>query len=452
MSEKDVLHREPVDGEKVISGEEKRESHHHHHHSSHHHHSHHHRKHRKRSSNDREKKNAFVSFLKEHKTWIINAVFLLVILVLLVLLAWSHDGFLFGGKSEESTNITENTVQIETSVFTKKQLLVSEAIPYYLDPNNTETVTEVYKAFGGSKSALNVGRPVTVMYYVTGLPAGAKAVSAVLELSENEDLSDALKYSLDLANSKMDVYNLKTGTKYYYRITLTLDPAATIGTIGSFETEASPRIMNIEGGYNLRDIGGWKTTDGGVLRQGLLYRGCEIDGAVEEKYTITDRGLQQMIGDLGIRFDMDLRSSAEVGEKPSALGKNVLHKYYGVDMYKGIFPEKQASILREIFSDLADPANYPIYMHCTYGRDRSGTICYLLEALLGVSDEDLLREYELSAFTDSYVNRADFDEFVSVIQAMEGNTTKEKVEGFLLSVGVTPEEIASLRAIYLEQE
>ena len=106
--------------------------------------------------------------------------------------------------------------------------------------------------------------------------------------------------------------------------------------------------------------------------------------------------------------------------------------------------------VRALFADLADPNNYPMYLHCTYGRDRTGTICYLLEALLGVSDTDLRREYELTTFAYGSVASEDFAAFVTGIDVMEGSTTQEKVENYLLSIGVTPEEIESIRSIFLE--
>jgi hypothetical protein len=88
-------------------------------------------------------------------------------------------------------------------------------------------------------------------------------------------------------------------------------------------------------------------------------------------------------------------------------------------------------------------------MHCTHGKDRTGTVCYLLEALLGVSDSDLRKDYELSVFTYSKLDFEEFAVFVDRIDRMEGARTQEKVEGYLLSVGVTADEIASIRSIYL---
>ena len=287
-------------------------------------------------------------------------------------------------------------------------------------------------------------------YRVTGLPNGVQAQTATLELSESGDYQEALIYRLDLDDTSIDIYNLKAGVKYYYRVNLTLDNAVEIGTTGCVETENAPRILNIDGAANVRDIGGWNTLNGQKIKQGLLYRGSEIDGAVQAEYKITDFGLQQMIGDLGIRFDMDLRSSSENKDGIDALGKNVVHKYYGIGMYSEILNNKEQ--LRELFSDLANPDNYPIYLHCTYGRDRTGTVCYLLEALLGVSNENLRKEYEISALTDSYVNTAEFNAFAEKISSFEGDTTQKKVESYLLSIGVTAEEISTIREIFLEQE
>ena len=101
------------------------------------------------------------------------------------------------------------------------------------------------------------------------------------------------------------------------------------------------------------------------------------------------------------------------------------------------------------FSDLADESNYPIYLHCTYGRDRTGTVCYLLEAVLGLSDENLRREYEMSVFNDSYADFESFAGLTTMLSMYEGATTQEKAENYLLSIGVTADEIASIRRIFL---
>lgn len=429
--------------ETAVSEDEHGEEHHHHHH---HHHRRHHRRHRHRSSSQK-KNNKFATFLKRNRSSLINILSCTLSVVLLVIVALNIDFSKPNGAEHGYTDITQSTVQIETSVYPEKILMVSDAISYYMNPDNDMNANGVYKSFEGHKRTLNVGLPLEFTYRVTGLPSDVKARSAVLEIAEDQTYQDAVTYQLNLNDASVEIYNLKTGTKYYYRVNLTLDNDSIVGTTGSFETEKSPRILNVDGIVNVRDIGGWSTADGGTIKQGLLYRGSELDGAVQPEYKLTDRGLQQMISELGIRFDMDLRSASENKSGTDALGKNVVHNYYGVGMYSAILEEKEQ--LRTIFSDLSNPNNYPVYLHCTYGRDRTGSVCYLLEALLGVSDSDLQKEYELSAFTDSYVSTAEFNEFKEKINMLSGDTTQQKVEGYLLSIGVTAQEIAAIRDIFL---
>ena len=41
----------------------------------------------------------------------------------------------------------------------------------------------------------------------------------------------------------------------------------------------------------------------------------------------------------------------------------------------------------------------PVYFHCIYGADRTGTLAFLLESLLGVGENELAKDYELTSFS-----------------------------------------------------
>lgn len=435
--------------------EHHRESSHSHSHSRSHSHTHshshhsHHKHHRPKKRTSKTKKKA-MEFIKKHRSVLVNIVACTVAAAMLVIVGVNIDAIRQKGAGQNHTEITKSTVQIETSLFTDEVSLVSEAINYYMSPTNQSNANAVYKLYGGQAALLNEGVPLDFTYSVTGLPVGVDIKELVLEVSEKEDYTNPRIYNLDPDKSSIKIYNLKTGTKYYYRVMLTLEGEGELGTVGTFTTVKSPRILKVDGAQNVRDIGGHVTLDGKTVKQGLLIRGTELDGAVEAGYKITDTGRQQMLVDLGIRFDMDLRGENENTTGVNALGKNVVHKYYGIGMYVDIFGAGNSPKIREIFSDLANPNNYPIYMHCTYGRDRTGTICYLLEALLGMSDKQLDQEYDISAFTDSFVNTALFNTFTEKVSTLNGNTTKQKVENYLLSIGVTQGEIESIRNIFLE--
>jgi protein-tyrosine phosphatase len=211
---------------------------------------------------------------------------------------------------------------------------------------------------------------------------------------------------------------------------------------GHFKTADTPRILSIDGLSNVRDIGNWRTDSGKRIKQGLLIRGTEMDGAVESDYHLTNKGLVDMLEVFGIKTDLDLRSQSNLTQ--SALGSRVEHRYYDMAMYDGIFTDAGKEKVRMVCSDLATPDNYPIYLHCTYGCDRTGTICYLLEAMLGVSRGDCLRDYGLSNLPITSI--------MAVEQGLNnypGETLKARAEAYLLDCGVSEYQIASIRNIFL---
>ena len=441
---------------------------HHHssHHSSHSHHSHHghyshhssrgsHHSHSKRrrrrrrssrNSDGTKKDSKFKLFLKKYRSVIINVFACLICVILLILLALSHDNK-DEQKNSTDVNITNNSIVIESSIYTDEIPLVPASILAYMDESNIKDAKTIFNEYGRYKEKHDIGLPVQYYYRISGIPAGSNVQSAKLLISQNEDMTEALSYNLDVDTKNLDIYHLIPGTKYYYELQITLSTGNTVRTSGDFSTKQSPRILNIEGAVNVRDIGGWKAADGKTIKYGLLYRGSELDGSVEPSYLATERGLHDMISVLGIRYDMDLRNESD--RKVNALGANVAYTNYGVTGYAGIFTDSDKENVRRVFSDLADPNKYPVYLHCTYGQDRTGTICYLLEGLLGVSDADLKKDYELTVFTGSNLAPAEFAVFVDRINSFEGNTTAEKIEGYLISIGVTAEEIASIREIFL---
>ena len=383
--------------------------------------------------------------------YIICAAVVLVAIVCLVFMAAHLDNN--GGYPTDSDGPTLNlsdNLNISVPIFSEDVAVVGPAVEAYLGAGATVSATDIYRIYYDEGDRFDIGVPVKLFYNITGAPEGYTVKSVEFAVADNEELDSPYTVKASGYKATVDVYNLKTGTKYYYSVNISFDNGTETAVSGSFKTATGPRLMNIAGVYNMRDIGGWVTEDGTVINQGLLYRGCEIDGAIESTYAITPDGVAVMLNTLGIKTDMDLRNPDLTPNARDVLGSGVEHIYYASPMYAEIFTSNSAAgRIRTIFSDLADESNYPIYMHCTYGQDRTGTVCYLLEALLGLSEEDLMKEYQLSALFHGYQPMDDMNAFVEAFKSLEGETMSEKAEGYLLSIGVTAEEIASIRRIHL---
>ncbi len=326
--------------------------------------------------------------------------------------------------------------------------LVSDAVAVCRKGSNVNSDVNLdLQPYERDQHRLDQGAPVTIGF---GLSDGVDAVgSPIVAVSKNADFSDKTEYRLGQYERSCDIYNLEPGTHYYYAVTCMLQDGSELCETGEFTTAQSTRLLKIDGAENIRDIGGLITYDGSTVKYGMLYRGSELDGAGDSRYDVSSEGIGEFLSLTGVKTDMDLRNPADLTFKKDILGDGVAHRYYSATSYGAIFDDK--ATVRKIFADLADPSSYPVYMHCTYGRDRTGTVCYLLEALLGVTEEYRSYDYKLSAlipYNYDYGMIGVVDEGLRLLY--EGGSSQQRAEQFLLSCGVKQTELDSIRAILLE--
>ncbi len=309
-----------------------------------------------------------------------------------------------------------------------------------------------------AKAYLTAKNP-TVDDYAVYMSDSAQDVKIVLECPvENTEFKVEYGTKADYSNAvtvnttakSIAVNNLLRNTKYYVRITATAN-GITRQAESSFKTaDIGPRVMTVGGITNVRDLGGYETSFGKTTLQGLAFRGAQLD--IKGVSRLTAQGAELLGTDIALGLEIDLRTASETGGLTKSVVTSAKYLNSRIGSYTAAFSSDQKELFRQIFASYADVNNYPIYVHCVYGADRTGTVCYILNALLGVDEKTLIQDYEFTTFSDaglrSAATNAEMKAFLSSFCALSGDTPAEKAENYLLSIGVTSEEISTIRGIF----
>jgi protein-tyrosine phosphatase len=176
----------------------------------------------------------------------------------------------------------------------------------------------------------------------------------------------------------------------------------------------SQRLLPLEGGRNFRDMGGYGTDDGRVVRWGRLFR----SGAMSE-LTEADR---RYLADLGIAVICDFRTTGERVDEPTLwpgeAGPVIRARDYEInasnmrraaesggptdqvmqEAMKGFYADLPYGHLESyqiMFGELL-AGNVPLVINCSAGKDRTGVGAALLLSALGVRWDEIVHDYSLS--------------------------------------------------------
>ena len=242
--------------------------------------------------------------------------------------------------------------------------------------------------------------------------------------------------------------NLYLDTLYHYE----LRKDGAIYAEGDFKTtDVAPRNLDVDGVTNVRDLGGYLTQNGKRTKQGLIYRSAKFNANESDDPLITDTGRDVVVEDLRIKSEIDLRMTEnnESGQlTESVIDESV--KYYAVPMdYNGAFLEINKEPLKNLFDIISIRDNYPFVFHCSIGTDRTGMVAFILNALLEVKVEEIYRDYLFSNFgiIGGNRNRRAIDKYIGTMNDCQGNTLKEQVISYLISIGVARSQIDSFLEI-----
>lgn len=269
----------------------------------------------------------------------------------------------------------------------------------------------------------------------------------LLKLSENEDMQNAVEYTS--SSESVSVYNLKLDTTYYWTVEIGDD----VSSIASFTTDGTPpRNLYVDGITNVRDLGGWECENGGRTKQGMIFRCGRLNESSAETVNIeiTDFGKRTMLEELGIKSEIDVRKTYD-GETgaiiSSPLGDSVTYYSCPMEWEGNTFNDNKEELL-SVFEILSKEENYPLIFHCNIGTDRTGMIAFLVNALLGVPEESLFRDYLFSNFGNiggtRHLDLIKKSGYYSAVQDAKGNSLSEKTYNCLVDFGVPSEQLDSI--------
>ena len=320
----------------------------------------------------------------------------------------------------------------------------------YGDTDYTYSLVTNYP--GGGPSENNIELPPT---YTISWTASATN-NQILRVWEG---SWSREYKLSAGVGQQTITNLVPNATYMWMVT------AGAGVVGSGKFTTKGRLHQVyfqPDVRNGRDLGGWKGLNGKTIAYHKLYRGGRID-----KDYCNETGRSEMLAER-ILAEVDLREAKYVPSS-SPLGSNIAFYAPGFDEgYNEMVkrnPDKVKDTFMWVVARLRE--GKPVYFHCAAGRDRTATLAILLEGVLGMSESDMAKDYELTYFTpaDWGMSKDDNGNPIykhmrtsysygsvreTIFEETESGTYSERITKYLLKIGVPQKDIDDLRAMMLE--
>jgi protein-tyrosine phosphatase len=184
-------------------------------------------------------------------------------------------------------------------------------------------------------------------------------------------------------------------------------------------TEPGERVIDLKGTTNTRDIGGYETSDLGTVRFGQIIRSDKLSRLTANDF--------QKLEEIGVKTVIDLRTNKEHDQSPTAwqgdnpprffhfpvgdannewftsqrkmMKRNRFTEEQSLEhMVKGyrMIAEEGTSSYQQLMEVVLDESNWPVLIHCTAGKDRSGVGVALILEALGVDRETIMEEYLLT--------------------------------------------------------
>ncbi len=175
------------------------------------------------------------------------------------------------------------------------------------------------------------------------------------------------------------------------------------------QSTALDRAITFQFVFNVRDLGGLRTTDGRTVRRGMVFRADGVDRL--------DGDDLELARALGLRTVIDLRTVGEVERRGSFPVDRLPVEWHHLPVLTSMWSEDgfvaettAEEFLRDRYVEMLEvgrgsigkalelcATGAPALFHCAAGKDRTGVVAAVLLGLLGVAPEDIADDYHLSA-------------------------------------------------------
>lgn len=276
----------------------------------------------------------------------------------------------------------------------------------------------------------------------------SEAANQTVTVARDKDFSD-IYLTKTIANTvgSYELYNFVPGNTYWYKVAANFSGGDSENIIiGRINATGRRRVIRIDTQvFNVRDFGGLPVGSGKHLRYEQIYRGGRWNG---NNTFITSEG-KENLKQVGILSELDLRYASESENITTSKGGDQIEykRFSGsTNLFGQYYYEKcnNGDIFIQAMQYMIDKVRnkQPVYMHCSIGADRTGTLAVLLEGLLGVDYCNICMDWELTSF--ALVTAAPGDDLRSryrpecsqnfnyeglwkaVVDNHPGNTTQEK--------------------------
>jgi protein-tyrosine phosphatase len=149
---------------------------------------------------------------------------------------------------------------------------------------------------------------------------------------------------------------------------------------------------------------------------------------------------------LGVRTVIDIRSAGERASAPDSRCVTAITTVVAAPLpapndlgpaaYLSVF--RTDASMKTIFDVLSDKNAWPVAIHCTYGRDRTGIVSALLLQVQGAEEGYILEDYQRTQEAGLSTTPASLEAVLQTLREEGG------AAAHLASIGITPEQLAAL--------